>query len=63
MLGLLLTHANTMTSKGISLITDIGQSHLQSSYARDRVIDILVYMRSSTATVAKVMQTLIVKMT
>ena len=59
----MLTHANTMTSKGFSIIADTEDSNLQSSFARDRVMNILVYMRSSTTTVAKVIQTVIVKMT
>ena len=59
----MLTQANTMTSKVFSIITDMEQIHLQSSFARDRVMNILVYMRRSTATVAKVVQALIAKMT
>ena len=59
----MLTQASTMTSKDFSIITDMGQSHLQSSFAKDRVMNTLVYMRRSTATVAKVVQAVIVKMT
>ena len=58
----MLTQANTMTSEDFSIITRMGQNHLQSSFAKDRVMNILVYMRRSTATVAKVMQALNVKM-
>ena len=61
--GLMLTQANTMTSNHLSIITAMEQSHLQSSFARDRVMNILVYIRRSTATVAKVVQALIAKMT
>ena len=58
----MLTQANTTTSKGFSLNSDVEESDLQSSFANDRIMNILVYIRRSTATAAEVMQVLIVTM-